>query len=519
MDFDSTALRVDGAPQYFFDNAVVEEVQNLQRVVHRPQKVPGPLISADRPWEHVTYFSSSMWNVNFDPISDLFKCWYEDWEFFPRIYAQDASSQFELAGRGRGGFHSPPHHMRMLYAYSKDGSNWTKPEFDYLEEEGRKTNVILGDRKTGSIHAASIIDDIDDQAHRYKMLYYNHAPDSSTRIMAAWSGDGLNWTTADRPAIFGHLGSNLGDVMVLSRDPDSRVYRLYCRHPDMCRVPLCSFRPRVPGFSRPSFPDSPWRENMRRIFLAESADLVHWSSPVPIHGPDANDNLDESFYSLASIKLGNVYLGFLTVFQMVENTLDVRLMVSRNGWKWSYLDRGNAWLTTTPGGWDSFMVNMPSIPIDHNDETLVYYGGSAVHHDYWIMGLREGLTTKEAHNHKNVRYGLGLARMRKHGYVSLFAGPVRAGLLHTRPLKTDGTELWISAACEQGGEIKVEVADESDVVIPGYDQLSADPFSGNSLAHRITWQGKAIIEHAGTVRLRFYAKDAHLYSFVFSSPK
>lgn len=52
---DATQLVIGDAPQYFFDDGLIEEVQHVTRRLHRPVSVAdGPLIESDRPWEHVT---------------------------------------------------------------------------------------------------------------------------------------------------------------------------------------------------------------------------------------------------------------------------------------------------------------------------------------------------------------------------------------------------------------------------------------------------------------------------------
>ena len=60
---DTVNQRIGSVPQYFFDNGVIEQVQDITRVWHCPEKQQGPLIKSDQPWEDVTYFSCNTWNV------------------------------------------------------------------------------------------------------------------------------------------------------------------------------------------------------------------------------------------------------------------------------------------------------------------------------------------------------------------------------------------------------------------------------------------------------------------------
>ena len=77
---DSVYLRVGNRRQFFFDDLLLEQTQNLTRRFHSPQPAGDrPVLVKDRPWEHVLYFTCNTWNVIRDPQDGLFKCWYEDW--------------------------------------------------------------------------------------------------------------------------------------------------------------------------------------------------------------------------------------------------------------------------------------------------------------------------------------------------------------------------------------------------------------------------------------------------------
>ncbi len=113
---DSTDLLIGRDRQFFFDTIVIESIRNLTRKTHYPEKLPKPLIKKDKPWEHITYFTAGGWNVILDPQDNIFKCWYEDWYFDQSSYAKG------------GGMVSNKHFTRHLFAKSKDGIHWQKPE-------------------------------------------------------------------------------------------------------------------------------------------------------------------------------------------------------------------------------------------------------------------------------------------------------------------------------------------------------------------------------------------------------
>ena len=84
MNFmDSTMLLIGHVPQHFFDNVVLEQIQDVTKTFHSPVKEPGPLIQKDRPWENVPYFTVNGWTVLRDGDAGEFRCWYENWGINP----------------------------------------------------------------------------------------------------------------------------------------------------------------------------------------------------------------------------------------------------------------------------------------------------------------------------------------------------------------------------------------------------------------------------------------------------
>ena len=118
---------------------------------------------------------------------------------------------------------------------------------------------------------------------------------------------------------------------------------------------------------------------------------------------------------------------------------------------------------------------------------------------------------------------------RKEGFVSFDAGPVREGMLATRPFFSEGERLTINAKCGANGYILVEAVDLYDEVLPDRGRADCDAFTGNSTSHVVTWQGDETIpvapmEKGGDTmlpwkslppyrKLRFYMKNAELYAF------
>ena len=552
MNFmDSAMLLVGNIPQYFFDNLVIEQIQDLTRRVHSPKKEPDPLIKKDRPWENIPYFCFCNWNLGRDDATGEFSCWYEDFAVDEQQHSRTTFDAWKKAGVW------PSFFSRLCYARSGDGLNWEKPELDYYEEDGRKTNVVFGNSSLRRADASVVFyDPIESNPEkRFKQLFTRLLPggneasvykagasDAPTdkkedgteagdgsflecRVEMAYSPDGVHWTPSEDQLQFGPLGRRLGDGYTFTADVEAGLYRLLTRHSGMGSVHYDERRPRTNSFFPPTFPHDISRLNTRRVFQSVSSDMIHWTTPQCILTPDPQeDNLDDSYYGMVQFRLGELHVGLLNVLHAVSNTMDIRLVYSRDGWRWYHLNRRQPWLTTSADSWDRYQVDICDPPVAVGDEHFVYYAGCKHHHDWWITGLRDGfgitglreeLDVPEVRNLDKGCYGLGLAKMRLDGFVSIDAGAVREGVLVTRTLRTDSKQIALNAVCGDSGYIQVEVTDAEEQVLEGCARAQCDTFSGDSTQRIITWKGQADIPHRGSLRLRFFMRNASLYSFTF----
>ena len=201
--------------------------------------------------------------------------------------------------------------------------------------------------------------------------------------------------------------------------------------------------PSLGTFAPPYYPQDWTRQNKRRIWQCESADMVHWSQPYMVLRPeDGIDGLDTTFYGLCQVPMGDMRLGLLNIMNYVHNDMHVRLVYSRDGHTWDHLNCRRPWLEPRgPGYWDAYMNTATSVPIRVGNELYVFHGGAKNHHDWFLTGEREGLDVPEARDISEVEYCLGLAKLRADGYCSLEAGPARDGILVTRPLISTGSRL------------------------------------------------------------------------------
>lgn len=501
--------RIDGRKQLFFDDDVIACVRNVTRTQHRPTKHPAnPLLYRDRPWEVVPLFRTPTFNVHYDPQEGLFKCWYED--YYDYFGISKANIQIN---------------NRVLYAQSRDGINWEKPPLGKLFMDGHDTNVCFSYPPYLSASCNSVLlDPVDpDPARRYKSVYIHRSPGanvpkrspmrgrSAAGLSIAFSPNGIDWTPYEGNPIITEWGS---DVEILTYDPIDRKYILYGR----AEHPWQSAHPAFQGWFAPVWPDQPpgiWGTR-RCVYRLESEDCLHWSPPELIFSPGADDNLDDGHYGFTPWRIDELHLGILGILHQVDNVFDVELLHSRDGRTWrrfpshqSLIPRGE------PGSYDHLMVECPTPPLVVGDEIWLYYGGSKVHHDWWIFGQEDKLEVPEAHDINLPAHGhhLCLATLRLDGWVSLRAS-VREGFVETKPLFSTGEKLIINACCGPGGYVDVEVMDNWDNVWEGFGRADCDRFTGDAVSHVVTWRGCADVNSVpGIVKLRFHLRDADLYSF------
>ena len=166
------------------------------------------------------------------------------------------------------------------------------------------------------------------------------------------------------------------------------------------------------------------------------------------------------------------------------------------------------------GSWDEAQI-YPTAPVVVGNEIWIYYTGTNVRHTFESLE-----TLGQTFGGQKRLVAIGLAKLRLDGFVSIDSGATE-GMLLTKPLVFDGERLIIINADSQfaskAGYVRVELRDREGRVIPGYEASACDPFSGNSIHHTVSWQGKTSLPELirQPVRLKFLLKRTKLYSFQF----
>ncbi len=487
--------------QFFIDEAIIEEMQGLTRVLHSAQSYENnPVLRCDQPWEndlHVEQYGS----VLYDEEEQIYKMWYQllDW----------------------------PRTVRMLaYATSRDGVHWEKPDLGVVEFAGtRKNNIVFGPpraptkeeadqdpllitpHKEGNTSmlapAGEPIKDLleKDPAKRYKMLY--RGPPNLVHYMtnAAHSPDGIHWTPYPNNPVIPLRSDSANNVFW-----DPRIDRFVA----ILRI-WEQFGAKKP-LALPERTDIP---NMRVVARSVSKDFVNWTPAEIIVRPDEVDGPDRgNLHDMAVMQYEGVYFGLLGVMLTDPTSYrslaqEVQFAFSRDGIRWSRpLDRKPIIPTRGPE-WTTVLHP----PLVVGDEIYIYYTGldTAFHPGAMPEELRHG-----------VSQAVGLAKMRLDGFVSVRAGD-EEGTLTTDPFVFEGDELVVNGDAT-GGKIDVEVLlyenTYHDAVVrpaPGYTRDDCLSLVADEVRHTVGWQNGANLSRlqGKTIKLKFYLQNADLYSFQF----
>ncbi len=451
-------VEIGTAPQFLFDRYIIDnhwaikyKKEAVRRVFHMPEKhEQNPLIAGEGGYICVLK----------EEDGDLFRMWYQTWTPSPV--------------EGRSGNYG------IAYAESQDGVSWTLPKLGLYEWKGSKDNNIVWtglDGKRGSQVFLLDLPEADRRGYRYVMLYGGIG---GSHLIG--SQDGIDWDEESDTALT-RMHSDTHNAIV--HDPRRNEYVMFCRAKHIYRT----FRGDVldTGASR-------------RVARMASKELwTQWESePQNILIPDEldADNGDFNFfYGMPTRYHAGIYWGFLWPFKM-NSDIHTELAWSRDGIGFHRLPSRPKLIERGPEGtWDDGMVFGSPFWVEVGDEWWIYYAG-------W-----DG-----PHGTKDRTPGMGMAKLRKQGFISM-RGPASGGVLCTRRLVWPGGKLVVNADAREG-ELRVRVADERRKVLPGFDFDDCVPFYDNSVAHEVSWQDSSIESLTGKViRLEIFLKNADIYTF------
>ncbi len=455
-------LRLKPGPYLFVDDYLIEERVNLTRTTHQPERWAQPILGPAEPWHQLV----SPATVLYDPVQNRYRMWYmvKNWS-------------------GDGPF------WAHAYAESTDGINWARPSLGLIQMHGSTDNNLYLGRGIGGL-AVDEGPDFAPAGERFKYLYWHEG------IWVGHSPVGIHWIdytfeavlpfyVADHPL----FKQSVGDIVNCTKDTIRGGYLLIFK---MYSVPEDNFSGKTQHHSSVG--------ERRLVGQSRSLDFVRWTEPRRILLPDAQDEAITEFYGVTPYVRGELYLGFLRVLRddlpadpdgPVEGIGHTEIVTSRDGENWQrhrevFFDRNHA-----PGTWDHAFGWIAAVA-EVGDELYFQYQGRSAGHK---VGGR----------------AIGMAKLRKDGFVSLDAGDA-GGFLRTPLVLLDGSRLSLNVNAA-GGEVKVQVVDESGQAVPGFAFADCQPVSGDSVRKMVRWRRPLRVLQGQPVHLEFSLQQAELYSF------
>lgn len=442
--------------QLFIDDYWVSSSENITSTLHQPKKNElNPLIHDDVPWEQNPYCFGT---VIYDEEASVFKFWYQSYNDV------DVSLQERTP---------------ILYATSKDGIEWNRPNLGLFEFQGSKdNNIVLQNYGYHDLYSPSIIKDASDPdpKKRYKMIWWDFPLGEESYqdegMCVASSPDGIHWTKhPDNPILHANkTEKSISDVMSVMQDKNTGKFVAYTK-----------------GWA------DPWPSH-RQIVRIESTDFIHWSEPEVVIR-HAFDLKDPQSYGMTTSQFGNNYIGMMYSYKEPGNkTIDVQLVISHDNKNWQRVANQKTFIPLgKSGSWDDGMIFTAPL-FNHKNKTLVYYSAWDNSHD-----------SKERR-----RSGIGLASLRLNGFVSLDAK--KNGSIITRIIRNAQGPLLVNVNAKEGA-LRAELLDVNGKPISGYTLNDCIPIRSNDVAGLIRWKNQVKLPDMVQFNIHFQIENASLYGF------
>jgi hypothetical protein len=477
------------------------------RVELGQQDPANPLVEGEFPWErggvgiHGTVLK--------DPIDGLFKAWVvctpgeETSEGWPDGWSSVANDRDRC----------------ICYFESTDGVKWEKPllsNVSYGSHE--RTNLIFSSAKFGLQAYASVLVDPSNKAWPYEMFVLQTTTSVTTPPHGSGyhryrSKDGKSWEWTGGPT----TGCVTSDVLFVYKNKGGGY--------------LGSYRTATPLQVGDHLP--PWEDCPRRTcFRATSEDGIHWvKDDLMVIQRDEREHRDTQFMEWVPLEVPGGYLGTISVYHPIRQTLDTRIAASRDGRQWWFPDRvacvPNAPLGEYGGGmiWQSKDLHV------QDGKLYMYYAGSEGAHRQVsetaapsvTIGYQETAINRGGHF---LPFTTALCRVswnldRVYALSSSAGGPT-IGIATTKPQELAGQSLGVNLVTrppKKGGSdegyLEIELLDERGEPIRGFSRADCKRVRGDQRNHRVSWTGGHQVP-PGATQARFYLKRVFLYGFEFS---
>ena len=490
----------------FIDDHHIEDVDNLARTLHQPEK-QGAVLQPDRRWENigVNIVTAPMW----DPSEEVFKL----------VYGALAEPSDLTTADLLMTTVSTPHRGQKFYCYatSEDGVHWEKPPLELHDYEGTNYNgTPFGNQNNIIPNGVSPVRDPNDPdpSRRYKAQHHADGTRLHKKKFAV-SPDCFTWEWLDVPPI------PEGGTSSMTYDEENGLFIIMVKR----RGP---FGRAVCVSTSKDFEN--WTE-AEMVFHADELDQENGKERIARFFDDSGylrptvnrpREYKTDVYQLPVFPYEGLYIGMPVMFHqsggrppMYENVDGRRcleLVCSRDLHNWERVANRAPFIEQSPIGdgsaYDTAQLGPSNRPIVRDNELWFYYGGYR----------NRGVSQKAAWNREYLDgSAICLAKLRLDGFCSLKGG-VEPGTVLSVPLEVQGSELHINVDAWRGS-VRAELFDAGDGrPLPGYSLEECLPVAVDEVDEPLQWKDKkSISDLAGkTIRVRFSLLNAELYAFWFA---
>lgn len=441
--------------QLFIDDFLIDKT-DLKRVYHQAVKYRGNPVFKDVSTRHGGIF--------YDPAQKVFKLFFNE------------------GGKGVG------------LATSKNLIEWTKTGI-VMPSGGANgfwldTKAANPDERFVSMRAERI----EPRPKNDKNVPYIN---SIWQNVLQYSKDGINWSEKIE------LGRS-NDYSSFFYNPFRNVWVFSLKH----NVP----RVKIEGRRQP-YRTRYYAERKKLTDSTHFNDAVFWvNTDKQLDKPDPKIGDSAQLYSLHGVAYESIMLGAFQVFLGPANEIseqtkepkhnEIKIGFSRDGFHWYRPDRESFIKGTyQSGSWDKAFINVPQgVCLVKGDSLIFPYTGYSGVSAKGTRGMYSGGS-------------IGIATLRRDGFASMEAGN-KKGTLTTKPVVFDGKYLFVNVDCPEG-ELKVEVLDDKNKVVPAYSLDNCKAVKVNKTLYKIEWQGADDLSGLSSkpVKFRFHLTNGKLYSF------
>jgi len=419
------------------------------------------------------------------------------------------------------------------YAISEDAFHWNRPEMGQVEFEGSTKNNLLANGIRGATGA--YVDVHARPNERFKamggdMAWYDPATLQRLHGKEAWrrwtkqkqEGDAykgpraeiwgrtLGWISADGrdwKMIEESLGNRpVNGGISFYYDAEIGEYIAYLQI-------MGNTAELIPGIGTARIEEQTQR---RTIGFSRTKDFRRWPAPKLIMAPDAQDDLDISFYGANYFPYPgrtDLHGMIVPIYHQASEDMDAQIAFSRDGLFWTRPERRPIHTVGVPGSgedasthcWRSGLVTLP------DGRWAVPYTGNSVRHNVREEHRDELFPQRRP---LQIRYML----WQPHRLTGIEAEG--EGRFTIPTIYRHGDELRLNYRCKPGGWITVELVKERSAVSPdpdpveGFSFAESDRLIGDEADRVVTWNGKSDISSVGsTVAIRIRMFQAKLFAY------